>query len=194
MEKQKNILGEEHPDTLTTIGNLAATYRDQGQWKEAEALEEVVMEKTKHALGEEHSDTLTSMANLASTYWNQGQWKEAEQCCAVMTSQFLMTGHSHDWVMTSHDCGHDQSHDSDDQSPESHDLVNDRHNTEAEALEVVVMEKMKHVLGEEHPDTLISMGNLAATYRQQSQWKEAEALEVVVVEKTKHVLIRRGAP
>jgi hypothetical protein len=25
------------------------------------------------------------------------------QCCAVMTSQLLMTGHSHDWVMTSHD-------------------------------------------------------------------------------------------
>jgi len=22
------------------------------------------------------------------------------QCCAVMTSQFVMTGHSHDWVMT----------------------------------------------------------------------------------------------
>ena len=26
-----------------------------------------------------------------------------DQCCAVMTSQFLMTSHSHDWVMTSHD-------------------------------------------------------------------------------------------
>ena len=56
--------------------------------------------------------------------------------------------------------------------------------TEAEALEVVVMEKRKHALGEEHPDTLTSMANLASTYRNQGQWKEAKALEVVVMEKT----------
>ena len=37
----------------------------------------------------------------------------------------------------------------------------------AEPLEVLVMEKTKHALGEEHPDTLISMGNLASTYRNQ---------------------------
>ena len=58
----------------------------------------------------------------------------------------------------------------------------------AEALQVVVMEESKHVLEEEHPDTLISMGNLAATYAKQGQWKEAEALQVVVMEKSKHVL------
>jgi len=68
MEKSKHVLGEEHPDTLRSMANLACTYRDQGQWKEAEALEVVVMEKSKHALGEEHPDTLRSMANLACTY------------------------------------------------------------------------------------------------------------------------------
>lgn len=31
--------------------------------------------------------------------------------------------------------------------------------------EVLVMEKMKQVLGDDHPDTLTSMGNLAITYR-----------------------------
>ena len=39
--------------------------------------------------------------------------------------------------------------------------INSYHNLAqqgAEALEVVVMEKTKHVLGEEHPDTLISKG------------------------------------
>ena len=60
------------------MANLACTYRDQGKWKEAEALETVVMEKRKHLLGEEHPDTLTSMANLACTYRDQGKWKEAE--------------------------------------------------------------------------------------------------------------------
>ena len=48
MEKRRDLLGEEHPDTLTSMGNLASTYRNQGKWKEAEALEVVVMEKRKH--------------------------------------------------------------------------------------------------------------------------------------------------
>jgi hypothetical protein len=60
------------------MANLASTYRNQGQWKEAEALQVVVMEKSKHILGEEHPNTLTCMENLAVTYRSQGQWKEAD--------------------------------------------------------------------------------------------------------------------
>jgi len=71
-------LGEEHPHTLTSMANLAATCKNQGQWKEAEALELLVIEKRNHVLGEEHPDTLKSIANLAATSRNQGQWKEAE--------------------------------------------------------------------------------------------------------------------
>jgi hypothetical protein len=47
---------------------------------------------------------------------------------------------------------------------------------EAEELEVQVMKMRKRVLGEEHPDTLLSIGNLASTYSNQGQWKEAEEL------------------
>ena len=39
MEKRKDILGKEHPDTLSSMESLAATYRNQGKWNEAEALE-----------------------------------------------------------------------------------------------------------------------------------------------------------
>ncbi|KAF2268799.1 hypothetical protein CC78DRAFT_454713, partial [Lojkania enalia] len=57
------------------MANLASTYRNQGQWKEAEELEVQVMETRKRVLKDEHPHTLTSMANLASTYRNQGRWK-----------------------------------------------------------------------------------------------------------------------
>ncbi|KZL63858.1 kinesin light chain 3, partial [Colletotrichum incanum] len=33
------VLGDEHPDTLTSMANLASTYRNQGRWKEAEELQ-----------------------------------------------------------------------------------------------------------------------------------------------------------
>lgn len=32
------------------------------------------------------------------------------------------------------------------------------------------------MLGEEHPDTLLSMNNLVATYQDQARWEEAEEL------------------
>jgi hypothetical protein len=69
------------------MANLALTYRNQGRWKEAEALEVQVMETRKRVLGQEHPDTLTSMANLASTYRNQGRWKETEELpCRLLPS------------------------------------------------------------------------------------------------------------
>ena len=36
---EKRVLGEEHPDTLTTTGNLASTYKMQGRYAEAAALQ-----------------------------------------------------------------------------------------------------------------------------------------------------------
>lgn len=44
------------------------------------------------------------------------------------------------------------------------------------------------MLGVEHPDTLISMHNLASIYWNQGQWKEAEELQVQVMETKKTVL------
>jgi Tetratricopeptide repeat len=41
------LLGAEHPDTLTSMANLASTYSDQGRWKEAEDLEVQVIETRK---------------------------------------------------------------------------------------------------------------------------------------------------
>ncbi|EKM82275.1 hypothetical protein AGABI1DRAFT_124759 [Agaricus bisporus var. burnettii JB137-S8] len=131
--------------TPSVLSGLALVYSEQGQWKEAEALEVVVMEKTKQLLGDDHPDTLSSMGNLASTYREQGKSKEAEALEVVGKSK------------------------------------------EAEALEVVVMEKTKQLLGDDHPDTLSSMGNLAIMYSNQGKWKEAEALQVVVMEKTKQL-------
>ena len=57
---------------------------------------------------------------------------------------------------------------------------------EAEELDVQVMQTRKRRLGEEHPDTLTSMANLASSssssYRNQGHWKEAEELEVQVMQ------------
>ncbi|KAK0720958.1 hypothetical protein B0H67DRAFT_209529 [Lasiosphaeris hirsuta] len=173
---RKDLLGEEHPHTLTSMGSLASTYQNQGRWKEAEELEVQVMETMKRVSGEEHPHTLTSMGRLASTYQNQGQWKEAEELgVQVMETMKRVSGEEHPHTLTS--IGSLAS-----------TYQNQGRWKEAEELGVQVMETMKRVLGEEHPHTLISMGNLASTYQNQGRWKEAEELEVQVMETRKRVL------
>ncbi|KAH7409693.1 hypothetical protein BKA64DRAFT_693472 [Cadophora sp. MPI-SDFR-AT-0126] len=56
---------------------------------------------------------------------------------------------------------------------------------EAEAAFAEGFEIEKRELGADHPDTLISMGNLASTYCNQGRWDDAEALEIQVLETRK---------
>jgi hypothetical protein len=79
MEKRKQVLGDDHPDTLTSMANLAAaTYSNQGRWNDAEGLEVVVMEKRKQVLGDDHPDTLTKHGKSCCTYRKQGRWNDAD--------------------------------------------------------------------------------------------------------------------
>ncbi|KAK0459053.1 hypothetical protein IW261DRAFT_1540773 [Armillaria novae-zelandiae] len=55
-----------------------------------------------------------------------------------------------------------------------------RKKKEAEELELQVLELRNTVLGEEHPDTLKAMANLAFMYQNQGRWKEAEELQLQV--------------
>jgi len=175
-DQKKAVLGEEHPDTLTSMANLASTYRKQGRWKEAEELGVGVIETMKRVLGEEHPDTLTSMANLALTYLNQGRWKESEELQArMMKTTKRVLGEEHPDTLTS-------------MANLASTYLNQGRWKEAEELGVGVMKTRKRVLGEKHSDTLTSMVNLASTYLNQGRWKEAEELGVGVIETRKRVL------
>ena len=71
--------GAEHPKTLSSITDLAATYRGEGRQEEAEESEAVVMKSRKRPLNEEHSDTLSSIADIAATFRAQRRFKKAEE-------------------------------------------------------------------------------------------------------------------
>lgn len=74
VEARNRVLGEDHPDSLTSMANLASIYADQDRLKEAEGLEVQVMEKTRGLFGDEHPHSLT----LGAILWNQGRLNEAE--------------------------------------------------------------------------------------------------------------------
>ena len=79
LDLQKSVLGEEHPDTILAMANLASTWSQQGRSSEAEQLELQVLDLRKSVLGEEHPDTIGAMANLAVTYYDQQRYDEAEK-------------------------------------------------------------------------------------------------------------------
>jgi tetratricopeptide (TPR) repeat protein len=63
-EKQKHILGVNHPDTLTTLHNVALVMDKQGKYDEALKRFEEVLENRKLQLGEEHLDTLATKEKI----------------------------------------------------------------------------------------------------------------------------------
>jgi len=58
-------LGPEHPDTLTSVNNLAGLYQVQGRYGEAEPLYRRALAASEKVLGPEHPNTLASVNNLA---------------------------------------------------------------------------------------------------------------------------------
>jgi tetratricopeptide (TPR) repeat protein len=176
METRRRVLGEEHPDTLTSTANLALIHRDQGRWSEAEKIQVQVIETMTRILGEEHLGTLISIGNLASTYRGQRRWSEAEKTqVQIIETMTRILGEEHPDTLTS-----------------IANLASTYRGqgrwSEAEKIQVQVMETRRRLLGEEHPDTLTSIANLALIHRDQGRWSEAEKIQVQIIETMTRIL------
>jgi tetratricopeptide (TPR) repeat protein len=74
--QRRQILGDDHPDTIKAIGNLAGTLGDLGQRDEVVKMLQEVLEKRRRVLGDEHIDTIKAMSNLAVVLGDLGQRDE----------------------------------------------------------------------------------------------------------------------
>ncbi|KAI9791856.1 MAG: hypothetical protein M1816_003401 [Peltula sp. TS41687] len=169
-------LGLDHPDTLSSIRELATVYRAQKKWEASEELFVHVMETRKRILGEEHLDTLASMTGLAWDYRERGRSLEAQELIVrVVEIRKRVLGLDHPdtqlsmWRLA--------------QMLMDQGLLQD-----AETIAVEVMERRKRLLGPDHLDTLSSIENLVQIYMKQGCWKKAEDPEMHVKEIRKRVL------
>ena len=71
MEITKRVLGEEHPSTLTTMHNLAYTWKSQSRNNEAISLMKNCFELRNQILGPEHPGTEISLQTLR-------EWEDRE--------------------------------------------------------------------------------------------------------------------
>ena len=94
---RKAKLGPEHPDTLTAMSNLVASYFEAGKLDMAMPLSEETFKLQKAKLGPEHRSTLSSMATMSLLLLKMKNFAEAEpilrECLAgrtkVMPDDFM---------------------------------------------------------------------------------------------------------
>ena len=176
MKERIKRLGENHPFTLTTMHNLASTYRRVGKLEKAENLELKVLEVRKANYGEEHPDTVSTMNSLAIIYQKQGRMNDAEKLQEkVMEGKKVTLGENHP-----------------DTLDVMHNLAvvyfNQGRVKDAENLQLEVLEGRKVTLEQGHKDTLSTMYNLALIYKEQGKMEKAEKLQVEVLERRKERL------
>jgi serine/threonine protein kinase len=158
---RKAKLGDEHPDTLSSMNSLAVGYQSAGRLEEAISLHEETLRLQKATLGDGHPDTLISMNNLATGYQSTGRLEEAlplwEEALRLSTAKL---GGDHPDTLIS--------------------MINLAFGyrmagrlDEAIPLQEETLRLSKARLGDDHPDTLISMKNLAGGYRSAGRLDEA---------------------
>ena len=85
METRKRVLGEEHPDTLTSMANLAFIWKAQSRDTKAVNLIQECTRLRSRILGVDHPDTLSSSAVLAT-------WQEPETISFVANNMTVTKG------------------------------------------------------------------------------------------------------
>ena len=96
LQTQKQVLGEDSPESLATANHLANAYWYQGKYQEAELLYRDIVQRRTRVLGEDHPDTLRANFDLASAYAAQKRWDEFERLGRdVLAKQRRVLGTAH---------------------------------------------------------------------------------------------------
>src|ERR1700722_368582 len=161
---RQELLGREHPDTLTSMSNLAEVLSDQGQYEQAEEMHRQALGLRETVLGHEHPSTLTSMNNLAGGLSRQGKYDQAEE----MHRQALR--------LRQRVLGKEHPHTLESMDNLAETLSYQGKYEQAEEMHQQTLRLRETVLGQEHPDTLTSMSNLANVLGDQGKYEQAEEM------------------
>lgn len=86
-ELRNRILGPKHPDTLSSMFDLARDFRDQGRLDESEKLWRVVVKERGIVFGEDDNETLWAMYMLAELCFKQYHALKDEEVKAKLLSE-----------------------------------------------------------------------------------------------------------
>ena len=67
LDLQREVLGEKHPDTISSMASLATIYHVQGHYTKADIMKIQVMDVRQETRGARYPDTLQAMHNLITS-------------------------------------------------------------------------------------------------------------------------------
>jgi tetratricopeptide (TPR) repeat protein len=175
-ELRREMLGDQHPDTLTSARRLALNLRALGQYEVARQLSEETLVRSRRVLGEEHPDTLTSANNLALDLWALRHYEAARRLVEdILARRRRVLGEEHPDTLTS-------------ASNLAANLRGLEQYEAARRLDQDVLTRRRKVLGDDHPDTLMSARNLASNLRRSGRYEAARQLDQDTLARQRRVL------
>jgi CHAT domain-containing protein/Tfp pilus assembly protein PilF len=176
LKLREKALGAEHPDTATSLNNLAELYKDKGDYARAEPLYRRALAIYEKMLGAEHPNTAILLNNLALLYRITGDYAQAEplyhRALAILEKTL---GAEHPDTATSLN-----------NLAELYRAKGDY--AQAEPLYRRALAIREKTRGAEHPETATSLNNLALLYRAKGDYAQAEPFfrrALTIYEKTR---------
>ena len=162
LSTRRRVLGDDHPDTLSSINDMGELLMSQAKFEEAETLIAEALEKRRRTLGDDHPDTLQSMSHFGTVLQARGRVDESEPYHReALERRRRVLGEEHPKTLDS-------------VSNLGYMLQAQGKLAEAEPYWREALEKSRRVLGEEHPYTLISLSNMGFLMRAKGRLDEAE--------------------
>ncbi|KAL8756936.1 MAG: hypothetical protein Q9199_002579 [Rusavskia elegans] len=172
-EINKDVLGPEHHLSHMSLNNLAQILVRLERYDQAETMLSMVAVKYAESLGPYHAHTLSSQLNLAKVFREQKRLEDAKslQMKVIATYERSPCEDKELIISARSQCATTLHHLGD------HDASISSYR--------VALEAQKALIGEEHPDTWVTMVNLAAVLHSEgqpeTQWEEAERLYKFVI-------------
>jgi eukaryotic-like serine/threonine-protein kinase len=173
---RRRVLGEDHPDTMSSINDIGYLLQAQGKLAESEVYRKEGLEKRLRVLGREHPHTLQSMSNMGTLFRFQGKLDEAETLYReVLAMRRRILGEEHPDTLHSI-AGMGALRQAQGRAAEAEPYLRE------------ALEKRRRVLGEENVEMLKTYNSLCQVLQAQGKLAEAEPLCREALEKTRRAL------
>lgn len=171
----REILGEDHPETIKATNNIAMCLKEQKKYKSALVFLKKVFTKQQERLGEDHPDTIIALSNYAGCLRVLGRTEEALILHEKVLVKFqkLKGENDPDTIDALYDYA----------------ICLDKLGRTEEALKFYkkALSKQKEQLGECHPNTIRSMNTIVSVLVDLERYEEALILQKEIFNKQKEI-------
>lgn len=157
-------LGSDHPDTASSMRDLAVLFEEQEAYNKAEPLQEDLVAFYRKTYGKADSRTARAINDLGGIYMGQERFRDAQRACdEALKIRENTLGQDHpDTAESLHNQG---------VIYETLELVNRARVSYERALAI-----REATLGNDHPDTITTVHSLARVYEEEGLNEKADAM------------------